>query len=99
MNNWELKPQSYQIADTGDYDGHYEITNGKITLFVRDDDSDESLQKVVDALNESGCKFEIDDSAKWELESIRKENQRLWKLLEKHNINPIGEELDEDFNF
>ena len=27
---WKLIGHSYQIADTGDYDGHYEITDGKI---------------------------------------------------------------------
>jgi hypothetical protein len=95
MNNWELKSHSYQIADTGDYDGHYEITNGKITFFTKDED-EESLQKVVNALNESGCKFEIDDSAKWELEAVRKENSRLWDLLTKYKINPLE---DEDFDF
>ncbi len=31
---WELKGHSHQIADTGDYDGHYEITNGKISLLT-----------------------------------------------------------------
>lgn len=25
--DWELKGHSHQIADTGDYDGYYEITN------------------------------------------------------------------------
>ncbi len=88
MNNWKLIPHSYQIADTGDYDGHYEITDGKITLYVKDDDNEEPLQKVVDALNNSGCKFEVDDSAKWELEAVKRENQRLWTLLQNHKITP-----------
>lgn len=87
MNNWELKPHSYQIADTGDYDGHYEITNGKISLFIKDYECDEPLQKVVDAMNESGCQFEMDDSAKWELEVVKRENQRLLKILETHRIS------------
>lgn len=52
---WELKSHFGQIADTGDYDGSYEITNGKISLITNDDD--EGLQEIVDALNNSGAKF------------------------------------------
>jgi hypothetical protein len=59
---FELKGHSYQIADTGDYDGCYEITNGKISVFTKDEYDDGSLQKVVDALNESGCSFYLDDT-------------------------------------
>jgi hypothetical protein len=40
---WELKGHSHQIADTGDYDGYYEITNGKISLLTKDDDDEANL--------------------------------------------------------
>jgi hypothetical protein len=73
---WELIGHSHQIADTGDYDGHYEITNGKISLLTKDDDN-EALQPIVDALNESGCKFYQDDWHEFENNLLRKENTQL----------------------
>lgn len=57
---WKIKGHPYQIADTGDYGGHYEITNGKISLLTKEE-NDEVLQPIVDALNNSGCKFYQDD--------------------------------------
>lgn len=60
IEKWELIGHSYQIADTGDYDGCYEIKKGKISLFTKDDD-EELLQPIVDVLNNSGCKFYQDD--------------------------------------
>ena len=56
FNEWKLKGHSYQIADTGDYDGYYELTNGKISLLTKNDDV-RVLQAIVDVLNYSGCKF------------------------------------------
>jgi hypothetical protein len=73
---WELKGHSHQIADTGDYDGYYEITNGKISLLTKDDD-DEALQPVVDALNNSGCKFYQDDWIEFENKMLKEEISRL----------------------
>lgn len=68
--NWKLVPHSYQIADTGDYDGYYEITNGKMSIYTKDDD-DEALEPVVKALNESGSEFYLDDSAEFEASILR----------------------------
>lgn len=62
---WKLVPHSYQIADTGDYDGCYEITDGRVSILTKDDD-DEALQPIVDALNDSGCKFYKDDFYEFE---------------------------------
>jgi hypothetical protein len=90
---WELKGRSYQIADTGDYDGYYEITNGKISLLTKDDD-DEALQPIVDALNDSGCKFYQDDWFEFENKMLKEEITRLkfmidngldWKDMENDN--------------
>lgn len=58
---WKHNSVSYQIADTGDYDGHYEITDGKILLITKDDLEEEDANKIVNALNDSGCVFEIND--------------------------------------
>ncbi len=57
---WKLIGHSHQIADTGDYDGHYEITDGNISILTKDDD-DETLQEIVDVLNKSNCEFFQDD--------------------------------------
>ena len=79
---WELKGHSHQIADTGDYDGYYEITNGKISLLTKDDD-DESLQPIVDALNDSGCKFYQDDWFEFENNMLKEEISRLKFMIDK----------------
>ena len=95
---WVLKGHSHQIADTGDYDGYYEITNGKISLLTKDDD-DEALQPIVDALNDSGCKFYQDDWFKFENNILKEEISRLkfmidnglgWKDIE-NDIPPMHE--------
>lgn len=78
--DWKLIGHSYQIADTGDYDGHYEITNGKISLFTGDDD-EESLQPIVDSLNNSGCNFYQDDWFEYENNMLKEEISRLRKNM------------------
>lgn len=67
---WKLAGHSYQIADTGDYDGCYEITDGKISIFTNDDD-DDALQQVVDALNASDCDFYQNDLLEMENRMLR----------------------------
>lgn len=95
--SWELKGHSHQIADTGDYDGYYEITNGKISLLTTDDD--EALQPIVDVLNDSGCKFYQDDWFEFENKILKEEITRLkfmidnglgWKDME-NDVSPIHE--------
>jgi hypothetical protein len=61
---WKLIGHSYQIADTGDYDGHWEITDGKISILTKDDDDEETLQPIVDALNDSGKPMNLSHSEK-----------------------------------
>jgi len=96
--NWKLVGHSHQIADTGDYDGYYEITNGSVSIYTLDDD-DDALELVVKALNESGCKFYLDDSTEFDLHILREENKRLqfminnglgWKDME-NDISPMHE--------
>lgn len=79
---YELIGHSHQIADTGDYDGYYEITNGEVSILTQDDD-DEALEEVVKALNNSGCKFYLDDSDRWEANHYKQEFERLEMYLEK----------------
>jgi hypothetical protein len=67
-SKWEFKAHSHQIADTGDYDGYYEITNGDITLITKDDyeETERQLKTAVAALNRWGINFydqKVEDSA------------------------------------
>lgn len=57
QNKWELKSHSWQIADTGDYDGYWEITDGKTSICTKDDPNDERLEDIVKVLNATQCKF------------------------------------------
>lgn len=55
---WILVPHTYQIADTGDYDGHWQLTNGDISLITKDDHlGDEEGLQLVKALNDTDCKW------------------------------------------
>jgi|ERR1035437_3680399 hypothetical protein len=78
---WKLVPHFHQIADTGDYDGHYEITNGIVSIFTKDD-GDDGLEAIVKALNDSECEFKLDDSKEFELH------------LEKKLVKEKNEEID-----
>ena len=78
---FELIAHSYQIADTGDYDGNYEITNGHLSIFTNDDD-DEALQTVVNALNDSGCKFYLNDDAEFEIRILKERIKELAFMIE-----------------
>lgn len=59
---WKVTVHSHQIADTGDYDGYYEISNGKTSLYTNDEDlGDESeehgFEELVEALNKTQATF------------------------------------------
>ena len=79
--SFKLVGHSGQIADTGDYDGYWEITNGKISLLTKDDD-DEALQPIVDSLNDSGCKFYQDDWFEFENRMLKEEISRLKFMID-----------------
>lgn len=76
MEDWKLVGHSHQIAYTGDYDGYYEITNGKVSFLTNSED-DEALFPIVKALNDSGCKFYLDDAKEVELYLLKKEHAEL----------------------
>ena len=86
-----LKGHNYQIADTGDYDGCWEITNGKVSIFTKDD-NDEGLEDVVVALNNADCDFYLDDSKDFELH-IANEELKLLKGRESLIEQARAEEL------
>lgn len=89
MEDFKLIGHSHQIADTGDYDGCYEITNGKVSIFTTDDD-DEALEPIVKALNDSGAKFYLDDSdlvdnyiLRHDISELKETNKTLVEALER----------------
>lgn len=55
---WKLLSHSHQLADTGDYDGYWEITDGHTSLFNHaDENNEEEMLTIVDALNAVAGKF------------------------------------------
>ena len=77
-----VKSHSFQIADTGDYGGYHEITNGKISLFTKDDPDDISeLEQIAEALDKSELVFYLDDSAEVQA--------HMYKLQFEHAIERI----------
>lgn len=54
QKNWKVRSHSEPIADTGDYDGYWEIVNDKGDSFRTSEDYDDiekDLQKIADLLN------------------------------------------------
>lgn len=86
--DWRLETYSGQIADTGDYDGHYEITNGKISINTSDDPDDGLLENIVAALNESDCKFYTNHPSEVDAQILRYENDELKKEIERLKSAP-----------
>jgi hypothetical protein len=50
---WKLIPRSYPVGESGDWDGHFEVTNGLVSLTTSQDadDVEEELQQLVKQLN------------------------------------------------
>jgi hypothetical protein len=91
---WEFKAHSYQIADTGDYDGHYELTNGDITLLTKDDDDETErllrmaahfLNKVV--INLSDAKV---DDLSFQLHLLELEKKQLQERVKELEAAQTG---------
>lgn len=63
---WEVKVHNYPIADTGDYDGYFEITNGSISIATRDDINEDLLWIICNRLNDADCDFIMEDFVQYE---------------------------------
>lgn len=100
---WEVIAHSAPIADTGDYDGHYELSNGDITLITRDDiDTDDpDIHIALYALGQYKWEDWKRDALEYELH-LEKENYKKWKdcaqklyvalgLATKHTYIQAGE--------
>lgn len=82
---WRYEEHFRQLPMSSDYDGHYEVTNGDISLCTIDDpedisDTQHTLDRVVAALNDSGCKFYVNTAAELNLHN---ENMLLRMALEE----------------
>lgn len=82
---WQLRGHSHQIADSGDTDDRYEITDGNISFFTKEDE-DEGLEEIVAALNNYGDDFFADDSVAFELGLVKKEKQELRTMLNESTL-------------
>ena len=93
---WKIIPHSYQIADTGDYDGHWELTNGTISLITKDDiGEDGDVEDLVQKMNDLDVKWEdykLDDS-RWEAMMWKSKVDMLERFIESKGIT--GEEYQE----
>jgi hypothetical protein len=67
---FEWIPHFGQIADTGDHDGEYELSNGGVSLFTKEID-DESMFEIQKALNDSGAIFYTDPPERYELFNLK----------------------------
>lgn len=80
---FEVKSHSYQIADTGDYDGYWEITNGIDRIITREDgdEIEEYLKRIADYLNElqAGDGFAMETGAEidWQQRYFKLEGELL----------------------
>lgn len=79
-NKWEVKSHSYQIGDTGDYDGWHELTNGVISLGTREDDDGTvaALKHIASTLN--FCELKLFDHTADNLAIDRHCDNEAWKL-------------------
>lgn len=84
-SKWEYK-EIHHSTGCGDYDGHYEITDGRISLCTNDDpeditDTENSLQQIARLLNETGCKFYSNNALELEQHiDIMKQSQEIDEL-------------------
>lgn len=92
---WELIGHSFQIGDTGDYDGHYELTNGKVSIISEDDEEDQ-LQEIVDVLNKSGCTFRSDYKLENEVDYLK--SQLKWFEDQTNQLHSLRLAVVQYFN-
>lgn len=81
-----------QIADTGDYDDpFYELTNGDISLYTKDDVWDEdnpsgSLNIILRELNYLNAKWYQDDSHLHVIGYLERWKNEMYEFLEKKGL-------------
>ena len=97
QNKWEFKAHNYQIADTGDYDGYYEITNGDITLITKDDfdETERQLKLAVVILNRWGIKFRDLKSEQLEIDIHCMKDAQRWKDEEFTTLRARADKMEQ----
>lgn len=100
-NKWEYKECFIKTYMEEEWSGHYEVTNGDIVLCTIDDPEDiteteNTLQHVANALNNSGCKFYVNTAAETNLHN---ENMLLRMALEQIRDSPVPSNEAEAFSW
>ena len=105
-NKWTFKSVTYALADTGDYDGHVEFTNGVDVLQTSGDElEDEQCKQFCELLDlmpdlwSHRC-----DNAEFMKSQYEKERNKLkelvLKLKSENMVSVVGDELiDECLNW
>lgn len=91
FKKWKLEVKGSQIADTGDYDSHYELSIGGYVLHSNEELDDEDMgkfQKAISDINNIGMPF-YDPNEGVEQHIIghyQDENKMLYKFLESKGL-------------
>jgi len=84
---WKLIPHSYPIADTGDYDGYYELTDGTISIMTKDDVWDEGSEEEKQLCGLLGTfKWYQDDSHIAIIDYLERWKGEMYKFLEHKGL-------------
>lgn len=79
-SKWEYKECFHQIADTGDYDGHYEISNGKDSISSKDDS-----HEATSILTTIAVLLNTFDDLKLSTEAETQSNDLYWEAKGKYD--------------
>lgn len=95
---WRYEEHFHRVPMSEDFDGHYEVTNGNISLCTSDDPEDiteteNTLHRVASALNESGCKFYCNTATE---HALHIENMLLRAALEEIAMQRTCAEMEAD---
>lgn len=88
---WKLITRTHAIADTGDYDYHYELTNGDIVLITRDEVDSEiggDFDIAVKLFNDCDYKWENwkQDDLQFQLYIEKTENEKIMKFIKSKGL-------------
>ena len=101
MEKWTFKTHTSALADTGDYEGFVQFTNGKDILQTSGDEIEEDqLQQFCDLLD---CMPDLwshkNDAIEFENSQLRKQAEHLKSVLEQISTAPQPYNEREAFSF
>lgn len=87
-NEWKLILHSSQIADTGDYDGYYELTNDNISIVTKDeiDETEHDVAVMLFQLGEYKWEDWNLDNVQFELYIEKTENSRIMDFIKSKGL-------------